>query len=452
MPTLTDAELAIAAACAGAAEVRERYSGPLIRRREEGGGFATWADLASEVAIRKVLRAEHRPPTRWSARRAAVRARRALPREWLVDRCAAPATSPTQRRRWSRSTWGWCRRELPSGGQCRPFTGEVSGPTAPVPRCARWRGRPSRPALLLSWSTSASMIPGPMRRSGSWATRRSNEPSARGSAPPRLRCPGWRPGAGRPFLHRGRPARQRPFRRAHRHRQGGGCVVSGIHGQPLHTQGVGACSPLPRHPPTPGSWRCSTSRPEVHGRLLRRSRLPRPPVSPVRNAVLRGQQPAVADRHGRLLRRSRLPRPPVSPVRNAVLHGQQPAVADRAPSLAPRGRRAGARPLRRAAGDPRARWPPERTTRPRGDTTGSVWYCADLVRDRWPVYPWAEAAGGMSPGRGDLRVGAQPSTRHRPGPWPVHGLPAAGRANDPRPAATRRRAPCRARNRGPPKG
>ena len=60
MTSLTDAELAVAAATAGAAEVRSRYGRPVTRHSKEGTDFATSAALASEAAIRALL-AEHRP-------------------------------------------------------------------------------------------------------------------------------------------------------------------------------------------------------------------------------------------------------------------------------------------------------------------------------------------------------------------------------------------------------
>jgi molybdenum cofactor biosynthesis protein B len=53
--SLTDADLAVAAATAGGAEVRGRYGRPVTRHAKEGTDFATSADLASEEAIRAVL-------------------------------------------------------------------------------------------------------------------------------------------------------------------------------------------------------------------------------------------------------------------------------------------------------------------------------------------------------------------------------------------------------------
>lgn len=53
----TDAELAVAAASAGAAVVRARYGAPLERLEKSAGDFATVADLEAEQAIRDIIRA-----------------------------------------------------------------------------------------------------------------------------------------------------------------------------------------------------------------------------------------------------------------------------------------------------------------------------------------------------------------------------------------------------------
>ena len=55
---LTDADVAVAAALAGARAVGDAYRGPVFRHAKGRGDFATDADLASEQAIRAVLEAE----------------------------------------------------------------------------------------------------------------------------------------------------------------------------------------------------------------------------------------------------------------------------------------------------------------------------------------------------------------------------------------------------------
>lgn len=53
--TLNDVELTITAAEAGAAVVRDHYGSPLIRHAKTGTDFATNADVEAEIAIKKVL-------------------------------------------------------------------------------------------------------------------------------------------------------------------------------------------------------------------------------------------------------------------------------------------------------------------------------------------------------------------------------------------------------------
>ena len=84
MPDLTDAELAIAAAAAGAAEVRQRYGGPLERHAKEGTDFATSADLASEDGDPGGA-AEHRPGDAMVGEEAGRTGPSDAAREWLVD-------------------------------------------------------------------------------------------------------------------------------------------------------------------------------------------------------------------------------------------------------------------------------------------------------------------------------------------------------------------------------
>lgn len=56
MDTKADAQLAVEAAQAGAAVVRDMYGTSLPRTEKPGGDFATAADLAAEEAVLDVLR------------------------------------------------------------------------------------------------------------------------------------------------------------------------------------------------------------------------------------------------------------------------------------------------------------------------------------------------------------------------------------------------------------
>lgn len=81
---ITDAELAIAAARAGAAIVRRRFGTSLRRLAKSAGDFATVADLEAEEAILGVLRAA-RPDDAVTAEESGSAGAADAPRRWLVD-------------------------------------------------------------------------------------------------------------------------------------------------------------------------------------------------------------------------------------------------------------------------------------------------------------------------------------------------------------------------------
>ncbi|MGK5522901.1 inositol monophosphatase family protein [Micromonospora sp. URMC 107] len=81
---LTDPELAIVAAQAGAEVVRDRFDGPLQRFDKSPGDFATTADLESERAILDVLR-EARPDDAVLGEESGHIGSRSAGRTWLVD-------------------------------------------------------------------------------------------------------------------------------------------------------------------------------------------------------------------------------------------------------------------------------------------------------------------------------------------------------------------------------
>jgi myo-inositol-1(or 4)-monophosphatase len=81
---LTDAEIAIAAAAAGAAEVRRHYGGPFERHAKEGTDFATSADIDSERAIRAII-AAHRPGDLIVGEEEGPSGPQDADRDWLLD-------------------------------------------------------------------------------------------------------------------------------------------------------------------------------------------------------------------------------------------------------------------------------------------------------------------------------------------------------------------------------
>lgn len=84
MPTAnTDAEVALAAAAAGAAAVRSRYGADLAQLAKSPTDFATEADLAAEEAIHHVISAA-RPSDGFEGEETGTRAG-SSDRHWLVD-------------------------------------------------------------------------------------------------------------------------------------------------------------------------------------------------------------------------------------------------------------------------------------------------------------------------------------------------------------------------------
>lgn len=81
---ISDAELAVAAAQAGAAIVRERYGTALARHDKGGGDFATAADIEAEQAILDVLRSA-RPADAVTGEEFGDSGPAGAERRWLVD-------------------------------------------------------------------------------------------------------------------------------------------------------------------------------------------------------------------------------------------------------------------------------------------------------------------------------------------------------------------------------
>ncbi|MFC7497397.1 MULTISPECIES: inositol monophosphatase family protein [unclassified Nocardioides] len=84
MTARTDAEIALAAALAGAAVVRERYGTPQERFAKSDTDFATATDIDAEAAILAVLR-EVRPDDALRGEESGLTGSDAAKRTWLVD-------------------------------------------------------------------------------------------------------------------------------------------------------------------------------------------------------------------------------------------------------------------------------------------------------------------------------------------------------------------------------
>ncbi len=80
----TDAEVAVAAALAGAAVVRAMFGSALARFDKSGGDFATTADLAAEKAVTEVIGAA-RPADAMTGEESGAVGADGAERRWLVD-------------------------------------------------------------------------------------------------------------------------------------------------------------------------------------------------------------------------------------------------------------------------------------------------------------------------------------------------------------------------------
>ncbi|MBZ5738683.1 inositol monophosphatase family protein [Nocardioides mangrovi] len=82
--TGSDTEVALAAAAAGAAEVRSRYGGPLTHYAKSDTDFATEADVEAERAILAVIR-DARPEDAFLGEESGASGADGAGRRWLVD-------------------------------------------------------------------------------------------------------------------------------------------------------------------------------------------------------------------------------------------------------------------------------------------------------------------------------------------------------------------------------
>jgi myo-inositol-1(or 4)-monophosphatase len=235
---LSDAELAVAAATAGATEVLQRYGGPLVCHAKEGTDFATSADLASEAAIRALL-AQHRPQDAMVGEEEGRSGPTRADREWLVDPLCGTrnfaATTPLV-------AVNVALREgdvVLAAASADPMTGEVfwtDGTGAWV--------RHDRTNTPLSPSAESLLVDADLDHPGEGAVLGLlAHPTFQREFSPRVSSTTlamtWL-AAGRraAYLHEGDLRDNVHFAAPIAIARAAGCIVTGIHGQPLHT-GVG---------------------------------------------------------------------------------------------------------------------------------------------------------------------------------------------------------------------
>ncbi|BBC91754.1 inositol monophosphatase family protein [Streptomyces griseofuscus] len=120
----SDARLAVTAARAGAAVVRDLYGGRLARHEKGAGDFATEADLAAERAILDVLRAG-RPDDAVTGEESGPRGGAGARRRWLVDPLCGTLNYAVRTRLVGVNVALRVDGETTAAATADPFTGEV---------------------------------------------------------------------------------------------------------------------------------------------------------------------------------------------------------------------------------------------------------------------------------------------------------------------------------------
>ena len=226
------------AATAGAKEVRARYGGPLERHAKEGTDFATSADLASEEAIRKLL-VEHRPKDAMVGEEGGRTGPSDALREWLVDPLCGTRNFAAQTPLVAVNVALRSSGTTLAAASADPITSEVfwtdgsdalvrvAGSDTPL--------RPSSTSLLVDVDLD--------HPDGGEALRLLGQPALHRDFSPRVSSTtlalSWL-AAGRraAYVHEGDLRDNVHFAAPLAICRAAGCVVTGVHGQPLHT-GVG---------------------------------------------------------------------------------------------------------------------------------------------------------------------------------------------------------------------
>ncbi len=238
MATLTDAEVAIAAATAGADEVRASYGRPVDRYAKEGTDFATSADIASERAIRVVV-SEQRPDDVMVGEEEGRSGPVDADREWLVDPLCGTrnfaATTPLV----AVNVALYDGEEAVAAASADPISGEVFWTDG----TAAWVRRDGSDTPLSPSPVSLLVDLDLDNPDGGDSIHLLSHPTFLRDFQPRVSsttlamtwlAAGRRAG----YLHEGDLRKNVHFAAPVAIARAAGCVVTGIHGQPLHT-GVG---------------------------------------------------------------------------------------------------------------------------------------------------------------------------------------------------------------------
>ena len=234
MTDLSDAEVAVAAALAGAAEVRSRYGGPLVRHAKEGTDFATSADLASEEAIRAML-AAHRPDDAMVGEEGGRTGPSGANRAWLVDPLCGTRNFAAQTPLVAVNVALQSEGATLAAASADPITGEVFWTDG----SAAFVRRAGADTALLPAPTSLLVDVDLDHPDGGEALRLLAHPALHREFSPRVSSTTlaltWL-AAGRraAYVHEGDLRDNVHFAAPIAIAQAAGCVVTGIRGQPLH--------------------------------------------------------------------------------------------------------------------------------------------------------------------------------------------------------------------------
>jgi myo-inositol-1(or 4)-monophosphatase len=240
--TLTDAELAVAAAEAGAAVVRARFGQPLERFAKSATDFATAADLEAEKAILEVLQAA-RPDDAVLGEESGHTGDAAGGRLWLVDPLCGTLNFAAQTTLVAVNVALRVGADVTVAAVAEPFTGEVfwtDGTAASVRRDGADQPLvPSAESRLVDVNIDPPFANGP----GFRAVRLLNDVAFGQRFGPRvvsttLAATWVATGRRAAYVSDGDLRDSVHFAAPLALCRNAGCVVTGLRGQPLHT-GVG---------------------------------------------------------------------------------------------------------------------------------------------------------------------------------------------------------------------
>ncbi|GAB3798505.1 inositol monophosphatase family protein [Micromonospora zhanjiangensis] len=239
--SLNDHDLAIAAAQAGATVVRERFGTALTRYAKEPGDFATEADLAAEQAILDVLRAA-RPGDAVLGEESGLTGDSRAGRTWLVDPLCGTLNFAAQTTLVAVNVALRTGSGLTAAAAADPFTGEVFWTDRQRTYLRRdgadSEASPSADNRLVDLNLDPALEGPAFRATALLADARFNERFQPRALSTTLALTWVAAGRRAAYLTAGDLRDSVHFAAGIALCEAAGCVVTGIHGQPLHT-GVG---------------------------------------------------------------------------------------------------------------------------------------------------------------------------------------------------------------------